>query len=113
MIATPATTVVPGATLQLKVGRTDAVCNPSRLRGRTVLQPPTQQRPLSGYIFWWSIERHCWCQIGTGSPKRIRPILLDWSNLILAYSCWSHLPPISFFVNFINLSASIDFSFLK
>jgi len=77
MIVTPATTVVPRATLQLKVGWTDAVCN---------LRPPTQRRPLSGYISWWSIERHCWYHVGTGSPKWRWPILLERSDLILTGS---------------------------
>jgi len=33
--------------------------------------------------FLQSIEHHCWYQIGTGSPKLRRPILLDRSDLIL------------------------------
>jgi len=42
--------------------------------------------PPSRYIFWRSIERYCWYQIHTGSPKRRRLILLDQSDLILAES---------------------------
>ena len=41
----------------------------------TVLRPPIQQRPLSRYIFWRSVECHCLYQMGTGSPKQ--PFLLD------------------------------------
>ena len=26
---------------------------------RTIPRPPTQWWPLTGYIFWWSIEHHC------------------------------------------------------
>jgi len=66
---------VPGSTLQLKMGRTDAVCNLSRWRlplcgwSRRCagLTDRCHHRCSGGccrgIIFWRSIERHCWYQI--------------------------------------------------